>query len=613
MQRRNRPPQSRPSFRQRCHQFIRFSKFLLPYWDKQILLLICIIFSTPFSLASPYIAKLTIDYAFARHDLYLFNFLILIGIVVFIWSTTVGAVQTYISAYISQMLDYDLRSRIYRHLNRLSLAFFQTRSTGEQIYRMNTDISGVVSLATGILPQLISMLFRFCFLLCITLWMDPRLTCAVILGTPLFYLHTRYFGKKQQKVRLELRNKSEDITTELQEAISHAKLIKATGKEMHFVRRYLHLWIQRIRVNFKNLKITSLSDASGATLTTLGTTALSYYIGYGVIKGTISLGSMVAIIAYLTQLFGVMRGFSGLYMQLLVAFISVDKVLETLDAGIDITEPGAPGETGKIQRIDFHHVSFGYKEGIPILDNVSFSLQAGKTYAFVGPSGVGKTTIINLLLRLYDPWKGSICINNIPLTNIRLSEYRGRTGIALQEPYLFNVSIKDNIAFCGNDAGMDAIRMAAKAADADAFIRNLPEGYDTVVGEGGCTLSEGQKQRISIARALLNRPDLMILDEATSFLSSDSEKDIHDMLRRDGRPGITLIVSHRLSAIKGADRIFVLDQGRVVESGSHRELISLDKQYGKLFLEQTRIKGKSLPADENIYPFPSKRLGGQKP
>jgi len=352
-------PHTRPSFKKRCRQFLRFCKFLIPYWDKQILLLICIIFSTPFGLASPYIAKLTIDYAFARQDIYLFNFLILIGIIIFIWSTTVGAIQNYISTYISQLLDYDLRSRIYKHLNRLSLAFFHTRTTGEQIYRMNADISGVVSMATGILPQLISLILRFGLLLFITIWLDPMLTGAVLLGTPLFFIHTRYFGKKRQRVTLELRNKSEDVTTELQEAISHAKLIKTMGKEMHYVRRYLHLWIQKIRIHFKSLKITSLSQASGAALTTLGTTALAYYAGYSVIRGHFSLGDMVAIIAYLTQLVGVMKSFGGLYMKLLIAFVSVDKVLETLDAQIEIADPEKPRRLGKIKPGQWKFSVFG--------------------------------------------------------------------------------------------------------------------------------------------------------------------------------------------------------------------------------------------------------------
>jgi len=222
-----------------------------------------------------------------------------------------------------------------------------------------------------------------------------------------------------------------------------------------------------------------------------------------------------------------------------------------------------------------------------VIRKIFFSLESGKTYAFVGPSGVGKTTIINLLLRLYDPWEGSVCINRIPLPQIRLSRYRRRTGIALQEAFLFNLSILDNIAFCGNGAGPEEIKQAARFADAHEFIGRLPEGYETVVGEGGCTLSEGQKQRISIARALLNNPDLLILDEATSFLSSDSEKEIQDILKSKGAHRVTIIISHRLSAVRKADKIFVLDGGNIVEEGQHDELIALHGKYKKIFRGQT--------------------------
>lgn len=577
--------------KEKLKQFIHFSKYLSPYWDKEVILILCIGISTLFGLTGPYMAKLTIDYAYANRDLLLFNVLVLAGIIIYFFSRLIGVIQHYLGVYINLRLSFDLHSRFYGYLHKLSLRFFQSRTTGEQMYRLGPDIEGVVDLVTGTIPTAVVSILRLVFLLVIAFWLNWKLTLVAIGITPIFYLHAHYFSKKQYPIQKEIKKKSQDISKGLQEAISQIKLLKAFGREKAEVRRYLRDLIERIRIALKNIRIGILSRESGRLLNMLAVTGISYYAGYQVIKGTMTLGTLIALTMYIFQLFNLLKSFGGIYGNIMVESVSIERVNETLDAKIEIKDVPDAIELNSIRgAIEFNDVTFGYKSNEPVLKDVSFKIDPGMIVALVGPSGIGKTTVVNLILRLYDPWKGSVLIDRYDLKKITLKSLKDQIGIALQESFLTSGTIKDNIRYGKPTATEEEIIEAAKIADAHSFIIALPNGYDTEVGEKGCRLSEGQRERIAIARAIIKKPKILILDEATASVGSISETTIQKALKVSSKGRTTIIIAHRLSTIINADIIFVLADTGIVEKGTHAELLTQNGLYRKLYERQLEIR-----------------------
>jgi len=571
----------------RLRQLFRFSKYLLPYWDKELTLLLGRAFAALFGLATPFLARLTFDYAYGTRDLLAYNAIVLAGGIIWAFNGLLKMVQQYVEAYVQQRLELDIRRAYYEHLQKLSLRFFQSRSTGEQMYRANADIQGVSNFVVSTIPTVLITGFQLLGLLAISLWLHWRLTLLILGVSPLFYLHAHYFGNRQRVVFKKVVEKSQEISSELQEAISHTRLIKAFAKERSESRRYIRRWIERIRLSFDRTRLRIYASTTGSLLNTLVVTGLSYYLGYQLIQGTLTLGTMIALSLYLFQLLSILKSLGGIYSGIVVRFVSIDRVLETLDAEIEIADTPDAIEISSIRgAIAFRGVSFGYEPDEPVLVDVDISIQPGQTVALVGPSGVGKTSLISLLLRFYDPWVGYVAVDGYDLRKLKLKSLRDQIGIAMQDAMLMNCSIRDNIRF-GKPAATDSeVMEAAMAADAHGFIESLPGGYDTVIGEEGCNLSAGQKQRIAIARALLKASPILILDEAMSSISSASEHLILHALDRSRQGQTTIIASHRLSTIRRADWIFVLEGNGIVEQGTHGDLVGERGVYYRLFADQ---------------------------
>ena len=573
--------------KKRLQQILRFSKYLLPYWDKELALLVGQLFSTLFGLASPFLARLTIDYAYGYRDLAVYNALVISGGIIWAISGLLDIITQYVEYYVQQMLDLDVRLDYYAHLQKLSLRFFQSRSTGEQMYRVGSDIQGVAGFIVSTVPNVLMTSLKLVGLLGISFWLHWKLTLAILLVAPVFYLHAHYFGGKQRELFKRVVEKQQEISAELQEAISHVRLIKAFRRERSETRRYTMRWIEKIRLGLDQLRMGIFAKTSGSLLNTVVVTGLSYYLGYQLVTGVLSLGTLTALTLYLFQLLGVLKSIGGIYSSLLVRFVSIDRLLETLDAEIEIQDaPGAVAARFDQGHISFRDVSFGYEPGAPVLTGASLEIEAGQTVGLVGPSGVGKTSLVNLLLRFYDPWQGSVAIDGHDLRAVKLDSLRGQIAVALQDAMLMNTSIRENIRFGRVSATDGEVEEAALLADAHEFIQALPRGYETEIGEEGCNLSAGQKQRIAIARALVKRAKILVLDEAMSSISSASE---HRILRAlaetwDGRT--TIIASHRLSTVRRADRILVLEGDRIVEQGTHDELLAANGVYYELFRDQ---------------------------
>jgi len=574
----------RPSLR----RYLKLRHYALRYLDIQIAMLICSLLSGFGSMLSPYLTKLTFDFAYANRDWQLLVALAVAGFVMMLFSQVGSNVQQYLQLYASQNLTFAMRADFLRHLYSLPLSFFHARSTGEHIYRLNSDVPGTSSFIGGIVSTLISPFFSAIYPLLGIIWLDWRFAIVAVVATPIFIAHSRYFGRRQRELSRVTMAEGQRIESEAIDRIAQIKMVKAFGHEKREIRAYLSNQIKLIRLAYRSYWIRIWSGISSGIIDSLFQGSLGLYLGYRVVVvGDMTVGTVIALSMYVVQLINAARRLSGLYQDILNHLVPVDRVLDILEQDNRIKEPLNATSPGPLQgALALREVSFGYSAENPVLKEVSLEIEPGSFVALVGPSGIGKTTIFNLLLRLYDPDCGEVLIDGKPLKQLQLSPFRQQVGIVLQETYLFNDTIHENIRYGNPNASDEEIHQAARQADAEEFIQSLPEGYETKVGESGCLLSAGQRQRIGIARALVRRPSILLLDEATASLSSTSEAKILEALRPRERELTLVVVTHRLAAVRNADRIFVLHEGRIAEEGTHAYLLAQEGIYRKLWDSQ---------------------------
>jgi subfamily B ATP-binding cassette protein MsbA len=483
-------------------------------------------------------------------------------------------VQSYFMALAGQRIIYDLRNKLYRHLQDLSLGFFQTRPTGDLMSRVTSDVGALQQLVTGGLVDLVADLVTFVGVLFLLFYTDWRLTVFLLPTFPMMYFATKKFGGAMRSAYRRVQENIANVNDHLQQTISGAQVVKSFGNEDYEADRFAGFNRGHMDANMNTVRLWATFRPVIDLLTSLGTAIVLSFGAYRVMGGNLSVGTLVAFISYVHMVQRPVRRLTRVMNMIQRAAAAAERVFEILDSTPEVAEEeDAASLPNHDSGTRFENVSFSYDGENTVIHDFSLGIKPGETVAFVGPSGAGKSTIVNLLMRFYDPDKGRIRMGDHDVRNVTVKSLRDRFGVVSQEILLFNGSIRENIAYGRTNASMAQIEEASQLSNAADFIETLPQGYDTIVGERGIRLSGGQRQRIAIARAILKDPQILVFDEATSHLDSVSEHLIQDALCRLLKDRTSILIAHRLSTIQTADTVVVMKGGRIVEKGTPRELL----------------------------------------
>jgi subfamily B ATP-binding cassette protein MsbA len=523
------------------------------------------------------------------YTIYILPFII---ILVYLMRGIFSYFQNYMVGSIGQKIVMKLRNEIYENLQNLSISYFEknkTGQTGQLISRITNDIdsinflftSGLITMALQPMIAILGLIWGF-----IINW---KLTLMFFIAFPLIAFPVDRLTRKLRVVNTQIMNKLADITDLLEETLTGIKVVKAFGMEKYEVERYCKETKASYQATMRSLQVGKMFLPVIEFTISIAIAIFLTYSGTQILHNNLSPSEFFTFIILMTYITNPIRSLSGVYSNFPKAMVAAERVLDLIDQKSEVVEADHPVEFENIAgKVVFEKVSFGYNSESIVLQDINLSVKPGETIALVGPSGAGKTTMINLVARFYDPISGEIKIDGHNLREIKLSSLRKTMGIVSQESVLFRGTIAQNIAYGKIDASMDEIVAAAKAANAHEFIEQMPEGYQTRVGSRGATLSGGQRQRIAIARALLRDPRILILDEATSALDTQSEILVQEALLRLMKNRTSFVIAHRLSTIRSADRIVVMQAGQIVEMGTHEELLAQNGLYALLYRTQFR-------------------------
>ena len=501
--------------------------------------------------------------------------------------------------YIDMKVTIHLRTIFYDHLHKLSLGFLQSRPIGEHMYRSTADVGGgLITMITDDVPNAITIAYRIIWTGIILSLVDPWLTLLIFLYSFPYTALSHYFYTRLQRVRWDMRMQAQYLRTILRDGIAATKTVKGFGRTRWSARRYASTFIENRRYWIKYRVLHIFTHQGVLWFLSEGVEKVMWlYVGYHTMTGELSIGEFSVVFFIARQFEGPMERMIRLIQSIRLQLVQAERVLQTLDVQPQISDaPDASTMPSLSGTIEFRNVGFEYVSGQLVLENINITIRPGERVAFVGPSGSGKTSMLYLILRLYDPTTGSILVDGLDLKNVRLLSYRNQLGVVLQDTFLFSGTVRENIRY-GNLKASDAdVEEAARMAALYDAVTAHPEGFERDIGEG-TRLSGGQKQRMGIARALVRDPAVFILDEATSNLDSRSEEHVMDTIWNVSEGRTTVMVSHRLMTVQKADRIYVLDQGRIVENGTHDDLLSANGLYRRIWDEQMQLGTDADAAD----------------
>ena len=573
--------------------FLRFLRFVRPYRWRLAGALLLVFVVQGLSLPIPRIIGVLIDRITpfqemvlgeqdaARDELLLLLTYVCVAIAgLNVLTAGVGYVRTMSLMFVGQRVLFDVRAAIYRHLQRLSLRYYESRSTGRIMARVLYDVDAVQQILSGGLVDMLSNVITVTVILPLLFFMNAKLALIALAFLPLYVVNFFLLKKQIRRAAAEVRDQYSEVYSALHESLAGVKIVKAFVRERHEARRFARELREQVRLGMRSGRWNTLMGIGAHLITGMANVVVLYIGGrmvlmarHGADPDALTFGELIAFRQYLGQLFGPVIALVTVNQTIQRVLAAIERIVDTLDTVPEIKDAASARSPASLTgKVEFRNVDFSYEPGQLVLEDVSFAAEPGQTIALVGPSGGGKSTLVNLIPRFYDPLDGQVLVDETDLAQLRVSTLRRNIGMVLQETFLFHGTLRENIKYGKPDAADEEVIQAAIAANAHDFIMEFPDGYETEVGERGVRLSGGQRQRISIARAILRNPRILILDEATSSLDSESEYLIQQALSELMKSRTSFVIAHRLSTVMNADLILVLDEGRIVERGRHEEL-----------------------------------------
>ena len=593
-----------------------------PYLGGLVGILVTIVVISSLSVVPAILIRYLIDVAIPEEDMRLLSFLGLAMVAVPLANAVVGVVQRWLTSRVGEGIIFDLRNELYAHLQRMSLRFFTATKTGELMNRLNSDVVGAQQAITGTFVTIVSNVVSVAVILVVMLRADWLLTLLAIAALPLFVLPARRVARVLRRITHQQMEHEARMSGILQESfnVSGAQLVRLFGRWDEEKDRFAEAATDVRDYGVRRAMVGRGFFAALGLVSAIGTAAVFWVGGARVIGGEIDVGVVVMFSTLLAQFYGPLSALTNSRVEFATSLASFERVFEVLDLQSDIAEPATPTPLAGLGRVEFRDVWFRYQSDGPegleavqrfswhrsgdsggvvpqastrewALEGIDFVAEPGSLTALVGPSGAGKTTISYLIPRLYDVTRGRVVVDGVDVRDVALVDLAAEVGVVTQETYLFHDTIEANLRYARPDATHDQLVAAARAANIDEMIDRLPDGFQTVVGERGYRLSGGEKQRIAIARVVLKDPKILILDEATSHLDARSEALIQQALEQLMRDRTSIVIAHRLSTVRAADQILVLDDGRIVERGDHSSLVSADRIYAELNRTQFAAAG----------------------
>ncbi|WP_448265985.1 ABC transporter ATP-binding protein [Nostoc sp. DSM 114159] len=585
--------------------WLRLARYALVRWRGLIFVMLLMLINVGLNVLKPWPLKLIVDCVLnnqslpnsvlwlktlsgSQSDMQLLAWLVAATIVLFLSSEGVRLIQEYVGAGVGSQMVYDLGAALFDRLQHLSLRFHNQQRAGDLVRRVMTDSICIQNLAMGVFLPVLTSLVNLVAMFGVMWQINQLLSLLSLTIAPLIILLIWVFNQPMTERTYQYQQFEGEIVALSEQTLTAIPIIQAFGREAHEDERFRYLSQKALQAYVRSILAQMQFKVGVGGVTAVGTAAIMAYGGFQVLDGSLSIGSLLVFLSYLASLYVPMATLAYMSSSFASAAASARRVLEVLDTQDGVQDapdvrPLPVRPVGGRGHVCLEKVTFGYEPNYPVLQEITLEARPGETIALVGATGAGKTTLVSLILRFFDPWQGRVLFDGVDVQSVQLKSLREQIALVLQEPFLLPITIAENIAYGCFNASREAIVKAAQVANADSFIQRLPQGYDTVIGERGATLSGGEKQRLAIARALLKDAPVLILDEPTSALDAQTEFLLLEALERLMAGRTTFIIAHRLSTIQRADRIVVLDRGKVVEMGTHEELLAVSGYYKKLY------------------------------